>query len=328
LKEALPLMAQLPRIERNHYSHLLDIDPRIKEVNSSLVAYFRLLKKIVNPENNDLRVVYGCSGADCTSVLLATNAKELIFIDQTPLQKKDFISALSFILDDSSDKYGKLQASGHFIEFRNMFLGQQSGFNGEINLMPDYALKLLYDLKEIGVELNQVKFNFTDEYICLNFPWQYDVTTDQKQERTLTIYTADVTKPEQYSLSLKEKLHHGYDVFYMKGAFQAPFYYPQFLPYITAHLNTGGWLMTADKTVQMDEYNPEAYLADSEFQFNVKNFEEKIKMEEYIYPPLDPIVDVPTLKMNPGKKRPYRNSGTDTSYWTILNLRQKEHRPN
>jgi hypothetical protein len=83
--EAVFFLAQAPFQVRSHFSTLLDVDPRISDrvLETFVNAYFRSLRRVVNPEGSEKRVVYGCSGADCMSVLLSTDATDMTFVDVT-----------------------------------------------------------------------------------------------------------------------------------------------------------------------------------------------------------------------------------------------------
>ncbi|HEY5235667.1 MAG TPA: hypothetical protein VIJ14_05775, partial [Rhabdochlamydiaceae bacterium] len=95
--EVMSLLGQLPKLKRMRYATLLDCDPRLQEnaaLEISLNAYFRSLKRVVNPEGKDLKVIYGCSGSDCTTVFLATDATDFTFVDLTPVTFAEFGQAL------------------------------------------------------------------------------------------------------------------------------------------------------------------------------------------------------------------------------------------
>jgi hypothetical protein len=128
--------------------------------------------------------------------------------------------------------------------------------------------------------------------------------------------TADITKPESYPLLLKKRLQGGIDIFYMKGACRVPELYPQFLPAIVTAVRPGGWLMTTDKTNLMESIDPG-------LPFSIVKTEENRLLEELILQPRGAFATVPVLDMYPSAKRYLRSPGTDLTYWSILNLRQK-----
>ena len=66
-------------------------------------GYYRAVKKLINPEGKDIHVLYGCSGSDCMSVLLATDATTMTFVDLTETAIERFEAAFQAL------KQGALQ---------------------------------------------------------------------------------------------------------------------------------------------------------------------------------------------------------------------------
>ncbi len=327
--EALSLIAQLPP-EKNHYSSLLDVDPRIDAENGGigdvLNAYFRSLKKVVNPEGKNKSVIYGCSGADCSSVMLATDAQDFTFVDLTPTSFNEFEQALSSLkdLDPLSDMLirAQLEESNQYISTRKRWGGSSSKlFNNGKQKMQDLAVKLLYDLRTLGVDLEKVVLRPIPDGtgVCIEFPWQYHGAASARNRR-VTYLTGDITQPATYPAALKAKLKEGFDIFYLKAAFLAPRYYPQFLPLIAQSVRQEGWLMTTDKTFTMDEVNPEECLKQNGLPFVRQNSDETRVLEQLMIPSFDPLSNMHQLQNSIRWQRP---TGSDLTYWTQLNLRQK-----
>jgi hypothetical protein len=122
--------------------------------------------------------------------------------------------------------------------------------------MENLVLKLIFDLHGIGVNVAEVSIQEEESCIRIEFPWQYHGDAVSKK-RSVTLISADITKPSRYPPSLRKKLSEGIDIFYMKGAFAVPFRYHEFLPQVAQSIRSGGWLMTTDKTMTMDLINPE-----------------------------------------------------------------------
>src|SRR3569832_268824 len=121
-------------------------------------------------------------------------------------------------------------------------------------------------------------------YTRFNFLFQCPVFGGQRtRTRKLTFLTADITTPATYPALLKSKLKEGFDIFYMKGALAAPKSYPQFLPHLAKSMNPGSWLMTADKTAQMEAVNPEQSLRVHDLNFALHKQEEPRLLEELMY---------------------------------------------
>lgn len=330
--EALSLIAQLPKLKRDKYASLLDLDPRLQANNAvevSLNAYFRSLKKVVNPTGKDLSVIYGCSGGDCSSILLATDAKDLTFVDLTKTSFSEFKAALAQLKDrDFLSEIlttNQLEQS-NYLSFRSRYMGSTSTYRGKgQHHMDELPLKLLFDLREMGVDLKKAVLTSIEDGVRIDFPWKFYGAAESRM-RSLIFVTADITKPALYPVSLKRKLKEGIDIFYMKGAYFAPQAYPQFLPDIAKSINPGGWLMTTDKTLSMEITNPEQCLDKNKLSFVQKKSEEMGVLEELMNPPFNPLFPVPTLDYFLPDKRSHRNSGTDLTYWSILSLRQKIER--
>ncbi|MBX7067553.1 MAG: hypothetical protein K1X28_10025 [Parachlamydiales bacterium] len=319
--EALSLIAQLPRNMKAKYGQILDIDTRMQELDPCINAYFRSLARVVNPDGRDFRVVYGCSGADATSVLQSTNGTELYFVDLTEASFEQLQQALQLLKKpDALEKAKKeLERKSNFVTYRTRFSGSQSIWEKGKQIMHDLPMKLFIDLNAIGVNLNEIKLTpLQNGAVRIDFPWQYFGSPAPKM-RSLTFFTADITEPGTYPPLLRDALNAGIDAFFMKGAFFAPKEYPQFLPLIAKTIRDSGWLITADKTLLMDTFNPEICLEKDDQHFDRVSSEESILLEELMQPPFDPLLEVGSLS----RPRISRTPGTDLSYWTMVNLRKK-----
>jgi hypothetical protein len=328
--EALSLIAQLPSVKRAAYSSLLDVDSRVDAIGEVLNAYFRALKKIVNPEGRSLSVIYGCSGADCISVMLATDAEDFTFVDLTPIAYHEFERALSQLKNQffEGEIIARLEQSQKFVSRQVTNGGASSAYCDGKHKMEDLALKFLFGLKGVGVDLDKVELtsNQNGKGIRVDFPWQYHGAT-LSRKRSVTFVTADITQPEEYPSFLKEKLEKGFDIFYMKASFLVPRYYPQFLPYIAKSLKIGGWLMTTDKTFTMEEMAPDVCLTQNGLTFSLQKSNEIKILEGLMTVPFDPLCGIPLLEYYPSNMRCARNPGSDLTYWSILNLRKKLSMP-
>lgn len=314
--EALSLIAQLPVGVRSNYSSFFDIDPRLSPgISVVFNAYFRSLKNVVNPDSKDLSVIYGCCGSDCTTVFLSTDAREVTFVDLTEATFLEFKEALNKI---KTNKESQIQNLKYYLQLKqNIASGLSNVSIDGKQSMPDLPLKLFYDLKSMGVNLDLIKLTSLKEGIQIEFPWKYEGAETIRQ-RTVTYITVDLTNPKAYPTFLKEKLKAGFDIFYMKAATLAPHSYPEFISEIFRALNPGGWLMTTDKSYSMELINPEPYLKEP---FScVKNTE--MTLMEGLMTEYHALRDIDSLNLIPDRSR--RSINKDLSYWTILNLRKKE----
>lgn len=330
--EALSLISQLPKDSRKNYISLLDCDSRLQRysgMDASLSVYLRSLKKVVNPEGKDLKVVYGCSGADSTTVLLATDAQDLTFVDLTRLSYDSFKQALDLIRRNDPLTNHAIQQrfnEDSFLTMRANYGGTSSGCKEDgSHEMKEIALKLMFELREIGVNLQDVTIEHLeqDKAIRIEFPWSYQEGQSPRR-RYLTLLTADITSFESYPSLLKSKLESGIDVFYMKGSIQAPLKYPQFLPYLAQSIHPGGWLMTADKTFLMEAVDPQPCLISNELSFREQETEEITSLKELMQLSMNPLGNIQSLEFYPPHLRHLRNPGSDLSYWSFLTLRQKQ----
>lgn len=330
--EALSLIAQLPDSKKETYAFFLDLDPRIQvETGFGLMlnAYFRSLRKLVNPGGKDKSVIYGCAGADCMSVLLATDAKNFTFVDTTNITFNQFQNSLDTLRKKDSKLSHKikedLSKSDNFFDQRSRVGGSSSVYSSKgSHLMNDLPLKLLFDLRETGVDLDKVLLTSTQNGlgIRIDFPWKYYGALEERM-RSMTFVTADITNPDAYPDVLKSKLEDGFDIFYLKAAYFVPKLYHQFLPLIAKCIKKDGWLMTTDKTMIMEKVNPEECLQQKNVDFTLKKSEENRIIEGVMSPSFDPLGSFPQLELFDSNKRIQRTPGSDLTYWSILNLRQK-----
>jgi hypothetical protein len=324
--EAVSLISQLPTVQRSRFAPLLDLDTRINSTTGlgcCLNAYFRSLKKIVNPQGTDRRVVYGCSGADCMSVLLSTDANEITFIDFTRVTYYELAQTLLQLKKDAGASF--LETRSRLEQGTPGFFNTQVSYGGStssIDRMINLPLKLLFQLHVMGVDLNTVSLKDEGEGILIEFPWQYEGAASSRNRKLLFV-SADITKPDNYPELLKRTLSKGIDIFYMKAAFFAPQRYPDFLPQMARMIQVGGWLMTTDKTMAMESTNPETCLQGDGQSFVLQSNEWLKMSEELVRVPVHPFCSIIQLEMNKPSDRFRRAPGSDHSYWSILNLRQK-----
>jgi len=81
------------------------------------------IKEIVNPDNRDLTVLYGGSGADISYCLLTTNASVSYFVDKTPVHAERLEEEIgkweSVILDNEYVKGKKKKGYSDGSDVRN-----------------------------------------------------------------------------------------------------------------------------------------------------------------------------------------------------------------
>jgi hypothetical protein len=323
---ALSLLLKVSVLERDKYDSLFDLDTRLNPpVRNYVNAYFRSLKNFVNPDSQDVSVVYGCSGPDCTSVLLATDATELFFIDCTEIKLEKFQQALGWLQDPKMKK-----GVNKFLEHESFFVGREmhlSSANLRKNtkdFMHELETKLLFNLQAMGVDLSQVQLSSIDSGVVIDFPWQY-FGSPQIKQRKLTCLTAELKEPAKYPEALKKKLEAGIDIFYMKSAGYAPLSYSQFLPLFAKALKPSGFLMTADRAQNGERVNPDPLLQQQEMSFVPQTRPETVALEKLMHPQFSPFCQLCVLRWYPNaSQRELRNTASNATYHTILTVRQKQ----
>ncbi len=328
-ERALRLLAQISKQERCAFYDLLDLDPRVSDstelsLNPDLNVYFRQLKKDINPDSRPLKLIYGCAGADATAPFLATDADEAIFVDLADFDFTQFKMALAKLHEKGgfAEVVKVLKTNLNFFSHRRTFGASTSLFSGREHIMDYFALKLLCDLKLMGVDLETVELSaLPARGVQIKFDWQYFGQPCAK-ERVITLLHADITKPESYPRLLQEELKKGFDLFFLKGAFFVPRSYPLFLPHLARAINPGGFFMTTDKTFTMDLIDPEPCLLKAGFRSISRKSDIAKTIEPLLERECSPIELIPYLEMFPSEKRAGRNTGCDISYWSVLNIRQ------
>lgn len=331
--EVLTLFAQLPESRMDDRAYLekgfisfFNMNKTIDTISIATNSYLKCLKQTVNPKGKDLSVIYACSGADCMSAMLATDATDFLFVDLTPLDFTSFEKNLNDFKSTRGSVFDKLFAQmnekcGYYNHYYN-YVGDSSLF-GINNGMENISLKVFFNLHFSKVNLYQIALKRIEGGIEMEFPWKCDEASPIKK-RKITFLAADITKPNDYPSLLKNKLQEGFDIFYMKAPFFVPRYYPNFLPFIAKSINKNGWLMTVDKMVTMDEVSPDECLLQNDLKFKLIQKTEQIQaLEKCLMRPSDPF-GIKAQKYDFQTTRINRLPGVDHTYWLFINLRQKK----
>lgn len=323
--EALKLFSQF-YTDRATYYNIFDIDPRNQNLGLALEvnAYYRSLRKTVNPERADISVIYGCPGSDCTSVLLATEATELFFVDAAPVSFDLLLEMLENLKKPEPAPYiqEKIFAED-YISLRRVICGGRSQLlPGRKYSMSDREFKLIFDLKMMAVDLTQIKISSFEEGVKIEFPWG-PFESNRAKDRTLYLLTADITEPDRYPAILKERIRNGFDIVYMKASYHAPLDYPKFLPILAKGVKAGGWLMTSDRTHDMRYIEPQESLRGQGLTFIERGSEENEVLREILSHAQDPHSAM-ELTLKTAYDRSTRMTNASPLYWSIVNLRQKQ----
>jgi hypothetical protein len=323
--KALELLVKIPESTRDKYDILFDLDPRLNPpVRNFIQAYYRELKKMVNPDSRDITAVYGCSGPDCISVLLATDATELFFVDSTDLDVRRFQQALTDIKNEKEEVLKFLEQEA-FFRTRGLYMSSKHGHDNQKYFTNGIEIKLLFNLKSMGVDLNKMALSSIEKGVVITFPWQYYGSSHAKL-RKLTCVAADLEKPSSYPQVLQQTLEAGIDLFYLKSAGSTPLSYPQFLPTFAQALKSCGFLMTADQTQDGEIVNPSSLLEQHQLNFKILKSNEALALEKLMHSPIGPCSTMGCLQMwpSPADRWKRMKAVSGASYHTILTVRQKQ----
>jgi hypothetical protein len=268
-----------------------------------------MLQKVVNVSRQKIRALYPCSGADITSILLATDAKELAFVDLTPVSFQEFQLGLSKNLSASmTRRFDSLFPSfDQYKAYRQRYLSASSNPEKLNNL----ADKLFFEIGQL-VDLKKVRIiqDVSDDSVEISFPWAY---RGQKEAlRTIKYIQADITNTPNYPAALKNFLSKGLDFFYMKSAFHAPLSYEAFIPHLRQFMNKGSWFMTSSRAIDGNEYDTSSVLSLPKTPIP-KIYKKILALCDT---QIHPMATIPNLELPKSK----RSTGMRLDYWHITNL--------
>ncbi|MDD5174029.1 MAG: hypothetical protein PHV48_04310 [Candidatus Omnitrophica bacterium] len=267
------------------------------------VTHDMAVKNIVNPNNAEgLVAVYGGSGADISNFLLSTNVQKAYFVDQSMISYNRIK-----ILKEKWVSEGKLDdlAGYRGTKYRD---GYASSSNFE---MSEIELKILLELKAIGVDPANIIIEKESKGITIGFNWQYP-GSDVK-EYSITFISASIENWQKYPPLLANALDNGIDIYYQRAGFEIPSKYGEFIQHIADGIREGGFLVTDDRSKNIannsfDERNAGEFLGKD---FTLLNSEQLIDSGKAI-------IDI---KQN--EERISRESGWVNYGWDVK-IRQKQ----
>lgn len=225
-------------------NHINKLDPRPIENGLLKDAYVSLameVKKIVNNKDEDKVAIYGGAGADF-SFLLSTNVNKAYFIEQTPINKTLLISLL--------EKWVELEEVGvNVLEIDRVakkYLENKykRGYAASTeDFMLDIEIKILTELKAMGVNLNDIEIALDNDKETLHIKFDWDYLGKSKKTYEIIYIQADIVKPDKYLNRISEDK---IDIYYQKAGRSIPVSYKEFLEQITQKLKNGGYLITDD----------------------------------------------------------------------------------
>ncbi|MBM3200921.1 MAG: hypothetical protein FJZ56_00765 [Chlamydiae bacterium] len=315
--KSISLIARLNYSKKYEYIHLLDCDEGLKNVgvDVGVNAYFRSLCNIVNQEHQPKQVLYGCSGADIASVLLATDATEITMVDVTDITIDSMKEAWNDCLHNFKEVVSRLQESSFIPVFSNRMGGSSILSPDFTQFMPDLALRFFFVLIR-GLRADNISIDEEDGAIKVSFDWSYNKLRFA-EKRVVQFIKADITKPDEYPDRLKSILENGIDIFFMKGATITPRHYDKFIPDIDKSIKDHGFMMTTDKTMFMEDFAPNV-------DYPVIETEDSIQLQTLLEQDHHPLAPHPALEMYKGLRlRQCRITPADYTYWTKMVVRQK-----
>jgi hypothetical protein len=318
--EIVDLLAKLPlhirMIKLTSMPHgFLFTDPRLEgfqniSLFSGVNQYYCMLQKMVNVSRIGKTALYPCSGADIVSVLLATDAKKLIFVDQTPLSIENLTKGL-----EKNRVFYRSGFSGVLFEqfpnykaYRQRYIGSYSSQNKMHNL----AEKLFFEMGQLGVNFDTINLRHNQVLDCIEIKFSWAYKGQGLALRTIQYIHADITDPSKYPPALLHFLKEGIDFFYMKSAFDVPVKYTNFIPFIKTFMNKGSWFMTSSNAIDGNQYDLSTLL--SRPKTPIPEIYKKIL--SLCETQLHPMSTIPSL----GMPKEHRSPGTGLSYWHIVHL--------
>jgi len=278
-------------------------------------AYLNSLCKIVNPDHIPKKLVYGCSGADITSVLFTTDATEITMVDRTYITLHSMHSALHLVKNEPRRAFHILHKSQFIDGFSRSFSGSSSFSDIDNQFMPDLPLRFFFILME-GLKAENIEIREEHTTIIVSFDWKHNNETRSKK-RLVRFIKADITKPQNYPIQLKIILSEGIDIFYMKGATAIPRLFDNFIPKIDRSIKSGGFMMTTDKTMFMEDCSPNV-------DYPIITSEESTQLENLLEFEPHPLLAHLVLDANKTPDlRAYRNTPPDYTYWLKMIIRRK-----
>ncbi|MDD5617724.1 MAG: methyltransferase domain-containing protein, partial [Candidatus Omnitrophica bacterium] len=195
--------------------------------------------QVVNPDHIHKVMLAGASGPSVSDHLLATDADEIYFVDIVPFDISLAKAQLSYGWSDF-DGYERV------CKYRNNKLGFgfAPGESQTIHRMRDIELKLLVELKDMGVDKDTVNIDEADGVAVISFDWAYKGY--EPRRRTLTYIQADIKNPSLYPAQLKKALERGIDIYCQKAAYDLPACYYEFLPCVARAVRDSGYMLTSD----------------------------------------------------------------------------------
>lgn len=213
-------------------------------LHPAYVADNMAIKRIVNPESSEKRVLYGGSGMDISNLLLSTNATEAYFVsyneDLILFSPPDVFDLKLAVAEEASRNFSEAEVTAYKKKF---FTGFSSAWN--ILTSKERRLALAIELEALGI--TDVRVDRNEGYPRISFMWAYH--GEEPRLREITFVETDMTDTDNYPRMLHDFLNEGIDLYYQRASLRMPKEYCQkkcFLRYLHDHLNRDGFFITDD----------------------------------------------------------------------------------
>jgi hypothetical protein len=161
-------------------------------LSKDFAGYLYSLRKVLNPQNKPLKVFYPASGADISSILLATNARKFIFVDEHP-----WVGEETKPLDELKKDY--------FAEKKRYTYNVSETYRS-------LAFPLEWELEALGVEWAKIEV-LKDNLYQVTFEWGYPGLPSERRE---IIFVTSTELPEDWHPDYREYLQ-DIDIYFQKA---------------------------------------------------------------------------------------------------------------
>ncbi len=185
------------------------------------IGEYSEIRKRVNPNHDDVNLVYAASGDDIITALITTDATTLNFVDKHVMQPDR--------LNEALNQWRKDGDAWHIDVYESMAFTSADGM-GKIN---GQEQRLIYKLKALGVKLQNIRIDESPgKPTQLKFEWNY--LNQPIKSRKLVFIRQDITDVATYTDEFQAILNSGVDGFMLKAALRIPEKYDSFLEYVSS----------------------------------------------------------------------------------------------
>ena len=229
-------------------------------LHKAYVRYAMAVKEEVNPNDKPLKAVYGGAGCDVSNFLLATNARESIFVsaygrlgssELIKLMDKNYME--NGYKRDIAPGYAKYKYNAGYAGVDSL-KGHVDKYNVDNyaglveDLTPQMTVgALAFEIQAIGAKV--VKVDLDGGHPRITLKWSY--MGKEEKEYTITFVDANIKDTKKYPDILKNKVESGeLDIYYQRAGMTIPYEYKRrnnnFVKYIYENMPEGSHFLTDD----------------------------------------------------------------------------------